>query len=200
VVIVLMSAQTPGPTITVVLMGVSGCGKSTVMARMVERFAWPSAEADNFHPAANVEKMASGNSLTDEDRWPWLRALAAWIGEREDAGENAVVTCSALKRTYRDLLREGHPSVRFVHLIVDREVLERRMEQRAGHYMPPSLLGSQLATLEALQPDELGCVLSGEVPSGRIVDEVATRFGVTSGRQPHETGPTRSSGEGSPAT
>jgi gluconokinase len=167
------------PTISVVLMGVSGCGKSTVMARVADRFGWPSAEADDFHPAANVAKMAAGRPLTDEDRWPWLRALAAWIGEREDAGEDGVVTCSALKRSYRDRLRDGHPSVRFVHLAVDPPVLERRMAQRPGHYMPPSLLPSQLATLEALQPDEPGCALSGELPPDRIVDEVAARFGIT---------------------
>jgi gluconokinase len=176
-------------TITVVLMGVSGSGKSTVMAHMVERFAWRSAEADDLHPAANVAKMAAGHPLTDEDRWPWLRALAAWIGAREDSGENSVITCSALRRLYRDFLREGHPSVRFVHLTVDPEVLNRRMERRQGHYMPPSLLGSQLATLEALQPDEPGCVLPGELPPDRIVDEIAAWLGVTRSPQPPETDP-----------
>ena len=179
-----MSAQS-GPaenhaqTMTVVLMGVSGSGKSTVMARMADRFAWGSAEADDFHPAANVAKMAGGHPLTDEDRWPWLRTLAAWIGEREDSGENAVITCSALRRPYRDFLRQGHPSVRFVYLAVDPEVLKRRMEQRHGHFMPPSLLDSQLDTLEALQPDEPGCIVSGELPPDRIVDEIAARLGVT---------------------
>jgi gluconokinase len=172
-------AQHDAPTITVVLMGVSGSGKSTVMASMVERFAWPSAEADDFHPPENVAKMAAGDPLTDADRWPWLRMVAAWIGERERTSENGVITCSALKRRYRDFLREGHPSVRFVQLTVDPERLAKRMEQRQGHFMAPSLLSSQLATLEALQPDEPGVVVSGELPPDRIVDEIAARLGTS---------------------
>jgi gluconokinase len=162
------------PSVTVVLMGVSGSGKSTAMQRMVERLGWPSAEADDFHSEANVAKMAAGRPLTDDDRWPWLRAIAAWISERETSAENAVVTCSALKRRYRDLLRDGHPSVRFAHLVVGREVLQRRMAQRRGHYMPPSLLDSQLDTLEPLGDDEPGIVVSGDLPPDRIVDEVVS--------------------------
>jgi len=179
-------------TMTVVLMGVSGSGKSTIMARMVERFAWHSAEADDFHPAANVAKMAAGQPLTDEDRWPWLRTLTAWVRGREDAGENAVITCSALRRPYRDFLREGHPSVRFVHLTVDPEVLMRRMEERQGHFMPPSLLNSQLATFEALEPGEPGFAVSGDSPPDRIVDEIAARLGVA--------GPTAADHRGRPAS
>ena len=155
-------------------MGVSGSGKSTVMTRMRERLDWPSAEADDFHPAANIEKMSSGQPLNDDDRWPWLQALAAWIGAREAMGENCLVTCSALKRAYRDLLRKGHRSVRFVHLVADAEVLQRRIAQRGGHYMPPSLLGSQLDTLEPLQPDEPGIVVSSELTPDQIVDAIET--------------------------
>jgi gluconokinase len=169
--------------VTVVLMGVSGSGKSTLMARMVERLGWTSTEADDFHPAANVATMASGHPLTDEDRWPWLRALAAWIGQREAAGENAVVTCSALRRAYRDLLRDGHPSVLFVHLVVDPGVLEQRMKQRRGHYMPPSLLGSQLETLEPLRSDEPGFVVSGELPPDEIIDDIEARVRSRSSRR-----------------
>jgi gluconokinase len=165
------------PTVTIVLMGVSGSGKSTVMKRLVERLGWPSAEGDEFHSAANVAKMASGHALTDEDRWPWLRALAAWIAEREATGENAVVTCSALRRVYRDVLREDHPSVRFVHLVVESKAVERRMTERRGHYMPASLLASQLETLEPLQPDEPGFVVSGELSPDRIVDDVEAGIG-----------------------
>jgi len=161
-------------TVTIVLIGVSGSGKSTVMARLRERLDWPSAEADEFHPPANVAKMSSGQPLNDADRWPWLRALAVWIGAREAAGENGVVTCSALKRSYRDLLREGHGSVRFVHLAATADVLQRRMAQRRGHYMPPSLLSSQLETLEPLQPDEPGIVVSSELPPDQIVDAIET--------------------------
>jgi gluconokinase len=148
-------------------MGVSGSGKSTVMAGLRERLDWSSAEADEFHSAANVAKMASGQPLNDDDRWPWLRALAAWIGAREAAGENCLVTCSALKRSYRDLLREGHASVRFVHLVAAADTLQRRIAQRRDHFMPSSLLASQLENLEPLQPDEPGLVVSSERAAAR---------------------------------
>jgi gluconokinase len=159
-------------TVTLVLMGVSASGKSTVLARLRERVDWPSAEADDVHPPANIAKMSSGQPLNDDDRWPWLRALAAWIGAREAAGENGVVTCSALTRAYRDVLREGHPSVRFVHLVASPDVLQRRISQRTGHSMPPALLGSQLETLEALQPDEPQLVVSAELPPEQIADVI----------------------------
>jgi gluconokinase len=165
-----MAEQTAGPgTTTIVVMGVSGSGKSTVAAELVSRLGWDFAEGDEFHPAENVEKMRAGTPLDDEDRWPWLRRLAGWIGEHEAAGTSVVVTCSALKRAYRDLLREGHPSVWFAHVTADPELIRGRVEHRQGHYMPPSLLGSQLATLEELQPDEPGAAISGVDPP----DEVA---------------------------
>ena len=157
-------------------MGVAGSGKSTVMAPLAEYLGWRCAEADDFHSPANVAKMSTGHPLTDDDRWPWLRAIANWIGERESAGENAVVTCSSLRRTYRDFLRNGHPSVHFVHLAVDHTILERRMGQRRGHYMPPSLLASQLDTLEPLGPDEPGILVSSELPLDRIVQDIVTRL------------------------
>jgi gluconokinase len=162
--------------VTIVLMGVAGSGKSTVMAPLAEHLGWRWAEGDDFHTPANVAKMSAGHPLADDDRWPWLRAIANWIGERERAGENAVVTCSALKRTYRDLIRNGHPSVHFVHLAVDHSILERRMNQRRGHYMPPSLLASQLDTLESLDPDEPGILVPGELPPDRIVDQIVMRL------------------------
>jgi len=145
----------------IVVMGVSGSGKSTVAAGLVEQLGWDFAEGDDFHPPANVEKMRSGTPLDDEDRWPWLRTLADWIGEHEQAGTSAVVTCSALKRVYRDLLRDGHPSVWFAHVTADPELLRERVQDRPGHYMPSSLLDSQLATLEPLQDDEPGASISG---------------------------------------
>ncbi len=141
---------------TLVLMGVSGVGKTSVAEVLHARTGWVFAEGDDFHPRSNREKMASGHPLDDDDRWPWLRRIAAWIGEQEAAGHGGIVTCSALKRSYRDLLRDGHPSVRFVHLLADPDVLTARITARKGHYMPPSLLQSQLDTLEPLEPDEPG--------------------------------------------
>ena len=163
------SSEQAVPTTTIVVMGVSGSGKSTTAAELVRLLGWDFAEGDEFHPPRNVELMRAGTPLTDEDRWPWLRSLAAWIGEHERAGRCAVVTCSALKRSYRDLLREGHPSVWFAHVTAEAELIHDRVEHRSGHYMPPSLLGSQLATLEPLQPDEPGAL----VPGAGTVTEVA---------------------------
>jgi gluconokinase len=163
-------------TRTLVLMGVSGSGKSTVMAELEGRLGWPTAEGDQFHSAANVAKMAAGHPLTDEDRWPWLRAIAAWIGDRERAGENGLVTCSALRRSYRDVLREGHRSVAFVLLTAPAEVLAARIEHRPGSFMPVALLQSQIDTLEPLAPDEPGETLSADRPvrevAGRIVHDL----------------------------
>jgi gluconokinase len=154
-----MDARTD-PT-TIVVMGVSGSGKSSVAAGLVEKLGCDFAEGDDFHPPANVEKMRAGQPLDDDDRWPWLRELAAWIGEHEKNGKSVVVTCSALKRSYRDLLRNGHPSVWFAHVTADADLIRERVERRTGHYMPASLLDSQLATLEPLQDDELGASISG---------------------------------------
>ncbi|MGD0019597.1 MAG: gluconokinase [Candidatus Limnocylindrales bacterium] len=155
---------------TIVVIGVTGAGKSTVMAALADRLRWTTAEADDFHSPANVEKMRSGHPLTDADRWPWLEAIAAWIGQREQAGESAIVTCSALRRTYRDLLRAGHPSVWFAQLVAPPAAIEDRVARRRGHYMPPALLSSQLETLEPLAPDEPGAA----IPVGRPVPEIVS--------------------------
>ena len=164
-----MAADSPRTT-TLVVMGVSGSGKSTVATTLVARLGWEFAEGDDFHPPANVEKMRAGHPLDDDDRWPWLRSLAAWIGEHEQAGKSAVVTCSALKRSYRDLLRDGHPSVWFAHVTADAEQIRDRVQRRTGHYMSPSLLDSQLATLEPLQDDEPGASVSGAGQPDEVVD------------------------------
>ncbi len=151
-----------------VLMGVSGCGKSTVAEILVDRLSWPFIEGDDLHPAVNVEKMRSGQSLTDEDRWPWLDKIAEWITEHSRQGEPGIVTCSALRRVYRDRLMS--PGVVFVHLHGPRGVLLDRVQKRKDHYMPSSLLDSQLSTLEPLQPDEQGILVSIE---GRTNEEQA---------------------------
>jgi gluconokinase len=168
-------------TTTVVVMGVSGTGKTTVAEQLVKQLGWPFAEGDTFHPAASVAKMHAGIPLDDDDRWPWLQALADWIGAREAAGENAVVTCSSLKRSYRDLLRTGHPSVWFAHVDTSPDVLRERVTQRAGHYMPPSLLDSQLATLERLEPEEPGLTITGEgrpdAVAARVLEVLAAERG-----------------------
>jgi gluconokinase len=163
-------------TTTLVVMGVSGSGKTTVATRLAQRLRWVFAEGDDFHPAANVDKMRNGIPLTDQDRWPWLASLADWIGGREAAGQNAVLTCSALKRAYRDVLTDGHPSVRFVHVTATAETIRRRLEQRRGHYMPASLLDSQLATLEPLNPDEPAMTVAGDAEPHEVVDAVLARL------------------------
>lgn len=142
----------------IVVMGVSGSGKTTVGRALAERLGVPYAEADDFHPPANIDKMSSGRPLTDEDRWPWLRAIASWITERAGR-DGGVVTCSALKRPYRDLLRSAASGVWFLHLDGDRALIASRLAARGGHFMPPSLLDSQIADLEPLGPDEPGLVL-----------------------------------------
>lgn len=139
-----------------VVMGVSAAGKTTVAREINKVLQWDFAEGDDFHPQSNVDKMASGVPLDDEDRWPWLEALAEWIREHDAAGRSTMMTCSALKRSYRDVLRRGSGGTFFVHLTGDRELLQRRMARRGGHFMPAELLDSQLATLQDLEPDEPG--------------------------------------------
>ncbi|MBO1766057.1 gluconokinase [Allobranchiibius sp. GilTou38] len=162
----------------VIVMGVSGSGKTTIATALATRLGWDFAEGDDFHPEANVEKMAHGVPLTDEDRWPWLRAIGAWMDEHAREGRSAVVTCSALKRAYRDLLREGRDRVRFCCIDVPVEELERRLAVRTGHYMPASLLPSQLATLEALQPDEPGVVVHAHGDPQHVVTEAFEKLGL----------------------
>ena len=159
-------------TTSIVVMGVSGSGKTSAARELTRQLGWEYIEGDDLHPEANVAKMAAGQPLDDEDRWPWLRRIAEVIGEREAAGTSLVLTCSALKRSYRDLLRDGHPSVWFAHMEVSQQVLADRLAQRQGHYMPPSLLDSQLATLEPLAEDEPGDVIAGDGPLTESVTEL----------------------------
>ncbi|MEO9221996.1 MAG: gluconokinase [Mycobacteriaceae bacterium] len=157
---------------TLIVMGVSGSGKTTIADELVAQSGYVFAEGDEFHPQANVAKMHAGHPLDDEDRWPWLRSVAAWIGERERAGASAVLTCSALKRSYRELLRDGHPSVWFVHLTLPSEVIDQRLQRRQGHYMPASLLQSQLDILEPLAVDEPGVTVAGDASPAEVATEV----------------------------
>jgi carbohydrate kinase (thermoresistant glucokinase family) len=132
----------------IIVMGVSGSGKSTIGALLAEALGWPFADADGFHPAANVAKMAAGTPLTDADRWPWLDAIAAHIGASRTAGQPVVVACSALRRAYRERLRAGYSDLIFLHLAGAPAVIAERQAARQGHFMPPSLMASQFATLE----------------------------------------------------
>ena len=153
----------------IIVMGVSGSGKTTVAQGIATAMGWEFAEGDAFHPEANIAKMSSGHPLTDEDRWPWLRAIGAWIDSHGRSGTSAVITCSALRQVYRDILREGRPTVRFVHVTADPELIEDRMEHRHGHFMPASLLPSQLATLEDPASEPGVCTLDVEATPEAIV-------------------------------
>ena len=148
--------RTPGARLAPVLLvcGVSGSGKTTIGALLAERLGWVYAEADAFHPPANVAKMAAGHPLDDADRVPWLAAIGAYIDETTLAGRPAVVTCSALKRAYRDELRRGRPNVRVIFLEASYELIRGRLQARAGHFFPAELLASQFRDLEPPEPDE----------------------------------------------
>jgi gluconokinase len=165
-------------TLTIVVCGVSGVGKSTAGRLLAARLGAEFAEGDAFHSPENVARMAAGRPLTDADREPWLRAIAEWIGRHEGSARDAVVACSALRRRYRDVLREGRRSVVFVQLVAPVTELERRLGTRTGHYMPASLLPSQLETLEPLEPDEPGFVLTAEEDPATLVGVIAERLGI----------------------
>lgn len=153
----------------VVVMGVSGSGKTTVARGVALATGLLFAEADDFHSRANVDKMRSGSPLSDDDRWPWLNDLALWMAERAAEGRSTVIACSALKRAYRDVLAGGPPSIDFVHLRGTAQLIGPRISVRSGHYMPASLLGSQIDTLEPLEPDESGIVLDIDAPAHELI-------------------------------
>jgi gluconokinase len=162
----------------IVVMGVSGAGKSTIAAMLAARLGWTYEDADWFHPPANVEKMHSGKPLTDEDRWPWLQAIAAWIDATRRVGGHGVIACSALKRAYRDILVGGRRDVRIVYLKGERELIARRTALRHGHFMPASLLDSQFATLQEPGEDERPIVVSIDARPHAITDTVIAKLGV----------------------
>jgi gluconokinase len=152
-------------------MGVSGSGKSTVGAALAQRLGVPFADADAFHSAANIAKMAAGKPLTDDDRYPWLDAVGQWLADHEDGG---VMSCSALKRVYRDRLRSHCPPIEFLHLTGSPELIARRQAGRPGHFMPSALLQSQFDTLEPLAPDEHGIAIDVDANVDSIVDRFLT--------------------------
>ncbi|MBP3035706.1 gluconokinase [Arthrobacter sp. zg-ZUI100] len=159
-----------------VIMGVSGSGKTTISTLLSEHLGWIAAEADEFHPESNIAKMSSGTPLTDEDRWPWLASIREWMDTQAENGRSTIVTCSALKHSYRDVLATASGDVHFVHLNGDAAVLGERMKTRSGHFMPASLLPSQMSTLEPLAEDEQGVVVDILKPPGDIVSEILTRL------------------------
>jgi gluconokinase len=156
----------------VLVTGVSGSGKTTIGALLAGRLGWRYAEADDFHPPANVAKMTAGQPLTDEDRWPWLEAIGRWIDKRRAAGESAVVSCSALKRSYRDTLRRGRPELFMVYLAGSPAVIAERMVARQGHFFTAEMLDSQFAALEPPAPDEDILTVPVTGKPDELVDEI----------------------------
>jgi gluconokinase len=157
-------------------MGVSGSGKSTIAAALADRLGWTFEDGDRFHPASNVAKMSAGHPLTDEDRWPWLQAIADEIDRVCEAGGHVVVACSALKRTYRDLLVHGRSDIRMVFLDGSQALIAGRLAQRKGHFMPPGLLDSQFKTLERPQADERPITVSIDAPVEAIISNIVTQM------------------------
>lgn len=166
----------PAEPVVLVVMGVSGSGKSRVAGVLAGRLGWDLAEGDELHPPENIAKMAAGHPLTDADRWPWLARVEAWIEHHTDAGQCGVITCSALKRSYRDRLRGDH--VVFVYLAGDRELIATRLALRHGHFMPPALLDSQFATLEPPGPDERAITVGISGSVAHEADEIVARLGL----------------------
>ena len=156
----------------ILVMGVSGSGKTTVGAMLAGQLGWKYAEADSFHPQANIEKMAAGHPLSDEDRRPWLAAIAEWIDATVAAGEPAVVTCSALKRTYRDQLGADRPQVQMVYLKGDRDLIATRLAARQGHFFTTAMLDSQFADLVEPTADEGALVVSIAGTPKEIVEDI----------------------------
>jgi gluconokinase len=161
-----------------IVMGVSGSGKSTIADQLAQRIGWTYEDGDQFHPASNVAKMHAGHPLTDEDRWPWLRAIAAEIDRVCRDGEHAVIACSALKRTYRDVLVHGRNDVRIVYLDGSQQLIADRLAKRKGHFMPPDLLPSQFRTLEPPGSDEDPVTVSIDASVEVIVDDIVHQLGI----------------------
>jgi gluconokinase len=162
----------------VVMAGVSGSGKSTVGALLASRLGWVFADGDSFHPAASIAKMAAGIPLTDDDRWPWLDAITAWMDERAAAGDSGVVACSALKRAHRDTLLDGRPAARLVFLEVSHDTDATRLTARHGHFFPAGLLDSQFEDLEMPRPPENALVVNAAGTPEELVTAIIDRLDI----------------------
>lgn len=178
-------ASPPAPSV-VIIMGVSGCGKSTIGALLASRLRWEFEDADWFHPASNVDKMHSGIPLADEDRWPWLDAIAVWIDKTRRSDGHGVIACSALKRSYRDILIGKRPDVRLVYLKGDEALIARRIATRHEHFMPRSLLHSQFEVLEEPGLDENPIVVSIEPQPREIVARILSAMNMVEGAPPEQ--------------
>jgi gluconokinase len=188
-------ASPPAPAV-VIVMGVSGCGKSTVGTLLALRLRWEFEDADWFHPASNVDKMHSGIPLTDEDRWPWLNAVAAWIDKTRRSAGHGVIACSALKRRYRDALIGDRADVRLVYLRGDETLIARRIATRHEHFMPRSLLHSQFDALEEPGPEETPIIVSIEPTPREIVARILSTLNMVEDALPPEQTSLRRSGPG----
>ena len=171
-----MGDETSEIPCALVVMGVSGSGKSTIADKLAERLNWAFGDADKFHPASNVAKMSAGQPLTDEDRWPWLQAIADEIDRVCNAGQHAVIACSALKRAYRDILVHGRNDVRIIYLKGTQELIASRLARRKGHFMPPGLLDSQFKTLEPPGQGETPVTVSIDASVEAIVDDIVRQL------------------------
>ena len=181
-----MADETGKIPCALVVMGVSGSGKSTIADKLAEHLGWRYEDGDRFHPASNVAKMSAGDPLTDEDRRPWLQAISDEIDRVCRAGEHAVIACSALKRAYRDILVHGRSDVRIVFLDGTQELIANRLAQRKGHFMPPGLLASQFKTLEPPGPDEKPVTASIDASVDAVVEDIVSQLRLNpADRSPH---------------
>jgi gluconokinase len=183
-----MTATSPDDTAVLVVMGVSGSGKSTIASMLAHRLGWIYEDGDWLHPKSNIEKMHHGEPLDDADRLPWLHAIADWIDATRQTGNHGIVACSALKRDYRDILIGSRRDVRLVFLQGDRDLIGQRIAARADHFMPPGLLDSQFEALETPAADERPIVVSVAPHPREIVENIVRKLGLDSGGIPGAAG------------
>ncbi len=174
-----MADKVSGMPCALIVMGVSGSGKSTIADRLAQRLDWDFEDGDIFHPASNVAKMRAGQPLTDEDRWPWLQAIAGEIDQVCEADDHVVIACSALKRAYRDILVHGRSNVRIIYLKGTQDLIAGRLSSRKNHFMPPGLLDSQFRTLEPPETSENPVTVSIDASVDAIVDDIIRQLNLS---------------------